>query len=225
MNGVDSDFPDEASFLYPIPNVALESVVTETPVPLGWMRSVYALQMGFASESFIDELAEAAQKDPLEYRLQLLAKDTEIKYFDASWSTARMRNVLKLAGEKSGWHKPLAAGHYRGIACFGCFSTYAADVVEISMENGQPRVHRVVSVVDCGQVVNPNIVEQQIQGSVVFGLANVLRAQITIDKGKVVQGNFDTYQPIRMNEAPKVEGYFVPSTSRPQEWASLRFHR
>ncbi|MGH9516980.1 MAG: molybdopterin cofactor-binding domain-containing protein [Terriglobales bacterium] len=215
VNGVDSDFPDEAGFLYPIPNVSLESVVTETPVPLGWMRSVYALQMGFASESFIDELAAAAGKDPLEYRLQLLAKDTEVKYFDTSWSTARMRNVLKLAAEKFGWNKPLAAGRYRGIACFGCFSTYAADVVEISMENGAPRVHRVVSVVDCGQVVNPNILEQQIQGAVVYGLANALRAQITIDKGRVVQSNFDTYQPIRMNEAPKVEGYFVPSTEPP----------
>jgi isoquinoline 1-oxidoreductase beta subunit len=215
VNGVDSDFPDEASFTYPIPKVSLESVVTETSVPLGWMRSVYALQMGFATESFIDELAAAAGKDPLEYRLQLLSKDTEIKYFDTSWSTARMRNVLKLAAEKAGWNKPLAAGRYRGIACFGCFSTYAADVVEISMENGAPRVHRVVSVVDCGLVVNPNILEQQIQGAVVYGLANALRAQITIDKGKVVQGNFDTYQPIRMNEAPKVEGYFVPSTEPP----------
>jgi isoquinoline 1-oxidoreductase beta subunit len=215
VNGVDSDFPDEAGFVYPIPNVALESVVTETPVPLGWMRSVYALQMGFASESFIDELAEAAGKDPFEYRMQLLSKDAEIKYFDTSWSTARMRNVLKLAAEKAGWSKPLATGRYRGIACFGCFSTYAADVVEISMENGTPRVHRVVSVVDCGQVVNPNILEQQIQGAVVYGLANALRAQITIDKGKVVQGNFDTYQLIRMNEAPKVEGFFVPSTEPP----------
>jgi isoquinoline 1-oxidoreductase beta subunit len=215
VNGVDSDFPDEASFAYPIPNVSLESVVTETPVPLGWMRSVYALQMGFATESFIDELAAAAGKDPFEYRLRLLSKDTEIKYFDTSWSTARMRNVLKLAAEKAGWSKPLAAGRYRGIACFGCFSTYAADVVEISMENGSPLVHRVVSVVDCGLVVNPNILEQQIQGAVVFGLANALRAQITIDKGKVVQGNFDTYQPIRMNEAPKVEGFFVPSTEPP----------
>lgn len=215
VNGVDSDFPDEASFTYPIPNVSLESVVTETPVPLGWMRSVYALQMGFATESFIDELAAAAGKDPFEYRVQLLSKDTEIKYYDTSWSTARMRNVLKLAAEKAGWSKPLAAGRYRGIACFGCFSTYAADVVEISMENGAPRVHRVVSVVDCGQVVNPNILEQQIQGAVVYGLANALRAQITIEKGKVVQGNFDTYQPIRMNEAPKVEGFFVPSTEPP----------
>lgn len=215
VNGVDSDFPDEAGFVYPIPNVALESVTTDTPVPLGWMRSVYALQMGFASESFIDELASAAGKDPFEYRMQLLSKDAEIKYFDTSWSTARMRNVLKLAAEKAGWSNPLAAGRYRGIACFGCFSTYAADVVEISMEHDTPRVHRVVSVVDCGQVVNPNILEQQIQGAVVYGLANALRAQITIDKGKVVQGNFDTYQPIRMNEAPKVEGYFVPSTEPP----------
>jgi isoquinoline 1-oxidoreductase beta subunit len=215
VNGVDSDFPDEAGFLYPIPNVLLESVVTETPVPLGWMRSVYALQMGFASESFIDELAAAAGKDPLEYRMQLLAKDSEIKYFDTSWSTARMRNVLKLAAEKAGWNKSPGAGRHRGIACFGCFSTYAADVVEISMENGRPNVHRVVSVVDCGQVVNPNILEQQIQGAVVYGLANALRAQITIDKGRVVQSNFDTYQPIRMNEAPRVEGYFVPSTEPP----------
>ena len=215
VNGVDSDFPDEAAFTYPIANVSLESVLTETPVPLGWMRSVYALQMGFATESFIDELAAAAGKDPFEYRMQLLAKDTEVKYFDTSWSTARMRNVLKLAAEKAGWGKPLAAGRHHGIACFGCFSTYAANVVEISMENGAPHVHRVVSVVDCGQVVNPNILEQQIQGAVVYGLANVLRAQITIDKGKVVQGNFDTYRPIRMNEAPKVEGYFVPSTEAP----------
>ena len=215
VNGVDSDFPDEASFIYPIPNVSLESVITETPVPLGWMRSVYALQMAFASESFINELADAAGKDSLEYRLHLLSKDTEIKYFDTSWNTARMRNVLKLAAEKADWSKPLGAGRYRGIACFGCFSTYAADVVEISMENDAPQVHRIVSVVDCGQVVNPNILEQQIQGAVVFGLANALRAQITIDKGRVVQGNFDTYQPIRMNEAPKVEGYFVPSTEPP----------
>ena len=215
MNGVDSDFPDEASFLYPIPNIALEYVMTETPVPLGWMRSVYALQMAFASESFIDELAAAAGKDPLEYRLHLLEKDADIKYFDATWRTARLRNVLKLAAEKAGWDKPLPSGRHRGIACFGCFSTYAAEVVEISMQGDQPRVHRVVSVLDCGRVINPNILEQQIQGAVIYGLTNVLRAQITIDKGRVVQGNFDDYQPIRMNEAPAIEAYFVPSTEPP----------
>lgn len=215
VNGVDADFPDEASFLYPIPNVALDYVMTETPVPLGWMRSVYALQMGFATESFIDELAAAAGKDPLEYRLHLLAKDAEIKYFDATWRTSRLRNVLQLAAEKAGWSKPLPAGRYRGIACFGCFSTYAADVVELSIENDQPQVHRIVSVLDCGRVVNPNILEQQIHGAVTFGLANVLRAQITIDKGRVVQSNFDDYQPMRMNEVPEVEAYFVPSTEPP----------
>src|SRR5713226_4823554 len=215
VNGVDGDFPDEASFIYPIPNVSLEQVITETPVPLGWMRSVYALQMGFASESFIDELAEAAKKDPLQYRLHLLSKDEDIKYFDTTWRTSRMRGVLQLAAEKAGWSKPLPAGRYRGIACFGCFSSYAADVVEISMEKDGPRVHRVVAAIDCGQVVNPNILAQQIQGGVIFALTNALRAQITIAKGRVVQGNFDDYQPIRMNEAPKVETYFVPSTEAP----------
>jgi isoquinoline 1-oxidoreductase beta subunit len=179
------------------------------------MRSVYALQMGFASESFIDELAAATGKDPLEYRLHLLAKDADIKYFDTTWRTSRLRNVLKLVAEKAGWSKPLPAGRFRGIACFGCFSSYAAEVVEVSMAGDEPRVHRVVAVVDCGRVVNPNILEQQIHGAVIYGLTNALRAQITIDKGRVVQGNFGEYQPIRMNEAPVVEAYFVPSTEPP----------
>jgi CO/xanthine dehydrogenase Mo-binding subunit len=215
VNGVDADFPDEAAFIYPIPNVLLEQVITETPVPLGWMRSVYALQMGFASESFIDELAAAAKKDPLEYRLHLLAKDADIKYFDATWKTSRLRGVLQLAAEKAEWHKPLPADRFRGIACFGCFSSYAADVVEISMERDGPRIHRVVAAIDCGRVVNPNILAQQIQGGVIFALTNALRAQITIDKGRVVQGNFDDYQPIRMNETPKVEAHFVDSVEAP----------
>ena len=213
--GVDADLKDEAALVYSFPNALLDYVAPETPVPLGWMRSVYALQAGFASESFIDELAAAAKKDPLEYRLHLLAKDEDIKYFDATWKTARMRGVLQLAAEKAGWGKPLAAGHYHGIACFGCFGTYMAEVVEISMENDQPRVHRVVGAMDCGQVINPNILEQQIQGGVIYALTNALRGQITIDKGRVVQGNFDDYQPIRMNEAPVVEAYFAPSTEAP----------
>jgi isoquinoline 1-oxidoreductase subunit beta len=213
--GVDPDLKDEAALVYSFPNALLEYVVTETPVPLGWMRSVYALQAGFASECFVDELAAAAGKDPLEYRLHLLTKDEDIKYFDATWRTARMRGVLQMAAEKAGWGKPLAAGHYHGIACFGCFSSYMAEVVEISMENAQPRVHRVVGVIDCGQVINPTILEQQIQGGVIYALANALRAKITIDKGRVVQGNFDDYEPIRMNEAPVVEAYFVQSTEVP----------
>ena len=214
-NGVDPDLPDEAALIYSFPAATVEYVMTETPVPLGWMRSVYALQAGFASESFIDELAVAAKKDPLEYRLHLLSKDEDIKYFDTVWHTARMRGVLQLAAEKAGWGKPLPGGHYQGIACFGCFSTYMAEVVEITMENDQPRVHRVVAAMDCGQVVNPNILEQQIKGGVTYALTNALRARITIDKGRVVQGNFDDYAPIRMSEAPVIEAYSVPSTEAP----------
>lgn len=214
-NGVDPDLPDEAALIYSFPAATVEYVMTETPVPLGWMRSVYALQAGFASESFIDELAAAAKKDPLEYRLHLLSKDEDIKYFDTIWHTARMRGVLQLAAEKAGWGKPLPAGRYRGIACFGCFSTYMAEVVEISMEGDQPHIHRVVAAMDCGQVVNPNILEQQIKGGVIYAMTNALRAQITIEKGRVIQGNFDDYAPIRMNEAPLIEAYSVPSTEAP----------
>jgi isoquinoline 1-oxidoreductase beta subunit len=213
--GVDPDLPDEAALVYGMDNVSIESVIAETPVPLGWMRSVYALQVGFASESFIDELATAAGKDPLEYRLHLLSKDQDIQYFTTTWHTARMRGVLQLAAEKAGWKHPLPAGRFRGIACFACFSSYMAEVVEISMENGTPRVHRVVAVVDCGQVVNPSILEQQIPGGIVYALSNALRAKITIEKGRVVQGNFDDYAPLRMEEVPAVEVHAVPSTEVP----------
>jgi CO/xanthine dehydrogenase Mo-binding subunit len=214
-NGVDPDLPDEAGPVYPVGNYSIEYVLTETPVPLGWMRSVYALQAGFALESFIDELAVAAGKDPLQYRLHLLAKDQDLQYFTTTSHTARMRGVLQLAADKAGWDKPLPAGHFRGIACFGSFASYMAEVVEITIEKDQPRVHRVVAVVDCGQVVNPSILEQQIQGGIVYGLSNALRAKITIDKGRVVQGNFDDYAPVRMDETPVVEVYAVPSTEAP----------
>jgi CO/xanthine dehydrogenase Mo-binding subunit len=214
-NGVDPDLPDEAGPVYGIPNYLIEYVQTETPVPLGWMRSVYALQAAFALESFIDELAVAAGKDPLKYRLQLLTKDRDLTYFTTTWHTTRMRGVLQLAAEKAGWDKPLPAGRFRGVACFGCFASYMAEVVEITMEKDQPRVHRVVAAVDCGQVVNPGILEQQIQGGIVYGLSNALRAKITIEKGRVVQGNFDDYAPLRMEETPAVEVYAVPSPEAP----------
>jgi isoquinoline 1-oxidoreductase subunit beta len=214
-NGVDPDLPDEAGPVYGLPNYSIEYVMTETPVPLGWMRSVYALQAAFALESFIDELAVAAGKDPLQFRLHLLAKDQDLQYFTTTWHTARMRGVLQLAAEKAGWDKPLPAGHFRGIACFGCFASYMAEVIEITMENDQPRVHRVVAAVDCGQVINPAILEQQIQGGIVYGLGNALRAKITIEKGRVVQGNFDDYAPLRMEETPAVEVYSVPSAEVP----------
>jgi len=214
-NGVDPDLPDEAGPVYGIPNYEIEYVLTETPVPLGWMRSVYALQAAFALESFIDELAAAAGKDPVKYRLQILAKDQDLSYFTTTWHTARMRGVLQLAAEKCGWDVPPPFGRHRGIACFGCFGSYMAEAVEISIEGEEPRVHRVIAAVDCGQVVNPSILEQQIQGGIVFGLANALRAKITVDKGRIVQGNFDDYMPLRMDETPIVEVYAVPSQESP----------
>jgi CO/xanthine dehydrogenase Mo-binding subunit len=214
-NGVDPDLPDEAGPVYGLPNYSIEYVLTETPVPLGWMRSVYALQAAFALESFVDELAVGVGKDPLQFRLHLLAKDQDLQYFTTTWHTARMRSVLQLAADKAGWNTPLPAGRYRGIACFGCFASYTAEVVEITIENDQPRVHRVVAVVDCGQIVNPNILEQQIQGGIVYALGNALRAKITIEKGRVVQGNFDDYAPLRMEETPTVEVYAVPSSEAP----------
>jgi isoquinoline 1-oxidoreductase subunit beta len=211
QDGTDPEIKDEASFVYAFPNATVDHVLTETPVPLGWMRSVNALQVAFASESFIDELAVAARKDPLELRLRLLAKDENLN----GWQTARMRGVLQMAADKAGWSKPLPAGRYRGIACFACFNTYMAEVVEIAMESDKPRVLRVVGAIDCGQVINPNILEQQIRGGIIYALTNALRAQITIQKGRVVQGNFDDYEPIRMNETPEIEAYFVESTESP----------
>jgi isoquinoline 1-oxidoreductase beta subunit len=214
-NGVDPDLKDEAAFLYPIPNIKLEYVQAETAVPLGWMRSVYALQAAFASESFIDEMAHAAGQDPLAYRLHLLASDRDVQYFDTRWRTERLRGVLNLAAEKAGWGKSLPAGHYHGLACFGSFASYVAEAVEISMNGDTPRVHRVVAAADCGQVINPTILEQQIQGAVIYALTNALHAKIDIDKGRVVQGNFDDYAPVRMDEAPAVEAYYVKSTEAP----------
>src|SRR5262249_24067945 len=160
------------------PNVLIDYVMTETPVPLGWMRSVNALQVAFAAESFMNELAVAAGKDPLEVRVHLLSKGERKR----PWGAARCGGRLGIGWEKAGWGKPLTAGHYQGVACYASCNSYSTAVVEISMEGDQPRVHRVVSAIDCGLVVNPAILEQQIQGGVIFALSNALRAQITIEK-------------------------------------------
>jgi isoquinoline 1-oxidoreductase subunit beta len=213
--GIDPDLKDEASFLYLIPNLSIEYVAAPCAVPLGWLRSVYAAQMAFADESFLDELAISAGKDPLEYRLHLLAEDKEISYFDTKWRSDRLRGVLQLVADKSGWDKPLPAGHHRGIAAFGCFGTYAAEVVELTMQDGDPHVEHVVVAVDCGQVINPNILEQQMHSAVIFGLSAALRGQITIDGGQIQQANFDTYPILRMNEVPTIETYFVESHEAP----------
>jgi len=205
-NGMDSSSVEGVSDIaYDIPNILVDYQLTPGPVPQGFWRSVGASQNGFFSESFIDELAVAAKKDPYEYRKALLGKKP------------RHLGVLNLAAEKAGWGKPLPKGVYRGIAVLESFDTYVAEVAEVSVDKDNSiKVHRMVCALDCGQVVNPSIIEQQAMGAMVFGLTQTLKGEITIDKGRVVQANFDTYEPLRMMECPKMEVYIVPSKEVPR---------
>ena len=204
-NGMDSSSVEGVSDIaYDIPNILVDYQLVSGPVPMGFWRSVGASQNGFFSESFIDELAVAAKKDPYEYRKALLGKKP------------RHLGVLNLAAEKAGWNQPLPKGMYRGIAVLEAFATYVAEVAEISIDKDKNvKVHRIVCALDCGRVVNPGIIEQQAMSAMVFGLTQTLKGEITIDNGRVVQANFDTYEPLRLNECPKMEVYIVPSTETP----------
>ena len=203
-NGLDGELVEGAVELakaYAIPNAHIDCTMTDTGIPVGFWRSVSGSYNGFVVESFYDELAHAAKKDPYEFRRDLLA------------GAPRFLGVLELAAEKAGWGTPPAAGISRGIAVFKCFESYVAEVAEVSVaSDGTGKVHRVVCAVDCGPVVNPAIVESQMQGAIVYGLTAALYGEITIDKGRVVQGNFDRYEMLRMNEMPVVEVHIVPST-------------
>jgi isoquinoline 1-oxidoreductase subunit beta len=190
---------------YAISNFFCDYVLTETGVPVGPWRSVGNSQNGFITECFMDELARAAGKDPFEFRRKLLEK------------APRHRGVLELATEKAGWGKPLPAGQSRGIAVVESFGSFVAEVAEVSFNknSGEVKVHRVVCVVDCGRHVNPDIVAAQMESGIVYGLTAALKGQITIDKGRVEQGNFNDYEMLRLNEMPKVEVHIVPSNEAP----------
>ncbi|HWF08130.1 MAG TPA: xanthine dehydrogenase family protein molybdopterin-binding subunit [Bryobacteraceae bacterium] len=203
QNGVDRNGVDGiSSVVYGIPNFRVEYHPPEAGIPVGYWRSVGCSQNTFFVESFIDEMAAAAGKDPLEYRRHLLAKQP------------RLLGVLNLAAEKAGWGTPLPAGRFRGVAVVNNLGGFNAQVVEVSVSAGKYRVHRVVCAVDCGQVVNPAGVVQQIQGGIVFGLS-ALKGGITLDKGRVQQGNFDRYQVLRIDEMPVIEVHLVPSHETP----------
>jgi isoquinoline 1-oxidoreductase beta subunit len=159
----------------------------------------------FAVECFIDELAQAAKKDPVAFRRALLAK------------SPRMRKLLDTVAARIGWGKPLPKGRYRGVACapLAFFGTYVAQCAEVSVESDKTvRVHRVVCAVDCGEVVNPDTIEAQMESSIAYGLTAALKGEITIDKGRVVQENFDDYPLLTMDEMPKVEVYIVRSKEK-----------
>ncbi|HEX4574345.1 MAG TPA: xanthine dehydrogenase family protein molybdopterin-binding subunit [Gemmatimonadales bacterium] len=203
--GLDSEATEGGVGMpYAVANVHVDYLLTDTGIPVGFWRSVNNTFNGFVVESFIDELAAAAKQDPYEFRRKLLAK------------APRHLGVLELAATKAGWGMPLPAGRSRGIAVFKSFESYVAEVAEVSLgADGAPRVHRVVCAVDCGQVANPDIVEAQMGGAIVYGLTAALWGAITIDKGRVEQSNFHNYRMLRMAEMPVVEVHIVPSSEAP----------
>ena len=188
---------------YDIANLRVEYHDPGIGIPTGYWRSVGLSQNAFFIESFIDELAVAGGKDPVELRRRLHAK------------TPRLVAALDLAAEKAGWGRPLPPGRFRGVAAVAGFGSFNAQIAEVSIEQGNVRVHRVVCVVDCGRAVNPDGVVQQLEGGLVYGLSAALRGQITIDRGRVRESNFHQYSPLRMPEMPAVLSYIVPSTAAP----------
>jgi isoquinoline 1-oxidoreductase beta subunit len=203
-SGVDSfGVEGVADLPYDIPNLRVEYVRQEPGVQVWFWRSVGHSQNIFFSESFVDELAHAAGKDPFEFRRELLGK------------APRHKAVLELAAEKAGWGSTPPKGVHRGIAVAYSFGSYVAEVAEVSVgEDGRPKVHRVVAAVDCGDVVNPEIVRRQVESAIAYGLTAALYGRISFKEGRVEQGNFDTYPVLRMSEMPKVEVHILASGAR-----------
>jgi isoquinoline 1-oxidoreductase subunit beta len=203
-DGVDATAVEGASELpYAIPNVLVDWQQAPGGVPCLWWRSVGHSHNAFVVESFFDELAHAAGKDPYELRRELMEKHP------------RHKRVLELAAEKAAWRSPLGEGRGRGIAVHESFGSFVAQVAEVSVSTkGLVCVHRVVCAVDCGPVVNPKGISAQMESGVVFGLTAALYGEITFKDGRVQQGNFHDYPMLRMNEAPVVETHIVPSTDK-----------
>jgi isoquinoline 1-oxidoreductase beta subunit len=205
-DGLDPDTTAGAVDLpYALPNLRVEYLRVEPEgISTAFWRSVGPSHNVFVVESFMDELAAAAKQDPLAYRLRLL---------DAA---PRAKAVLELAAEQAGWGQPLPERVGRGVSLQFAFGTYMAQVAEVEVSKaGDVRVRRVVCAVDCGTVVNPDTVQAQVQGAVIFGITAALYGSITLKDGRVEQGNFDTYQALRMNEAPAIEVHIVESNEVP----------
>ncbi|NTU81614.1 MAG: xanthine dehydrogenase family protein molybdopterin-binding subunit [Chloroflexales bacterium] len=187
---------------YTIASVNQDAIIAPQPVPTGTWRSVHRSQTTFASEGFFDELAVAGGVDPLALRLRLAA-------------SPRMQRVLAMAAERAGWGGPLPAGSGRGIACLYDYGSFIAQVVELSVADGQIIVRRVVSAADCGIAVNPRTIEAQIEGAVIDGLATALSAEITVQGGQVEQQQLSDYGWLRISAVPRIETYLVPSQEEP----------
>jgi isoquinoline 1-oxidoreductase subunit beta len=191
-----------SDFEYAFPNMHVDWRRADAGIPTSFWRSVGYSQNAYFLEGFVDELAEAGGKDPVEVRRHLLA------------NSPRMLAVLNTVAEKSGWGKP-AAGHYQGVSVCNHIGSYFASVAEISLDKGKVRVERVVCAADCGAVVNPAIVRQQMESGIVYGLSAALTGAITIDHGRVVQSNFNDYRVLRINDMPKIEVYAAPTDNAP----------
>ncbi|MGA7388400.1 MAG: molybdopterin cofactor-binding domain-containing protein, partial [Pseudolabrys sp.] len=204
--GVDPDTAEGAiDLVYDLPNFHVEYVRVEPPgIPTAFWRSVGPSHNVFVTESFMDEVSAAAKQDPVAYRRALLDK------------SPRAKAVLELAAQKAGWGQPLPERVGRGVSLQSVFGTYMAHVAEAEVsKNGKVRVRRVVCAVDCGTAVNPNTVQAQIQSAIIFGITAALYGEITLKNGRVDQTNFDTYQMLRINEAPVIEVYIVESSEPP----------
>ncbi len=189
---------------YAIPNLRVDVRNMQTPVPVLWWRSVGHSHSAFAMESAMDMLAEAAGRDPVEFRTELLA------------NAPRHLGVLKLAAEKAGWGAELPAGWGRGVAVHKSFNTYVAEVAEVSTTvDGAVKVERIVAAVDVGVAVNPDVIRAQVEGAIGYGLGHAMRDEITFEQGEVVQSNFPDYEPLRVSDMPKIEVHIVASTEAP----------
>jgi isoquinoline 1-oxidoreductase subunit beta len=203
--GIDATSVEGASNLpYAVPNIDVELHTTDVGVPVLWWRSVGSTHTAYATEVFFDMVARAAGKDPLEARRALL-KDHP-----------RHRAVLDLVAEKAGWGTALPEGKARGIAVAEAFSTYVAQVAEVSRTaNGGIKIDRMICAVDCGIAVTPDVIRAQMEGGIGYGLSAILKGEVTLKDGIVEQGNFNSYDVLRINEMPKVEVHIVPSTAPP----------
>ncbi len=204
-NGIDQTMVEGASTLpYQIPNLRVSAHMADVGVPTLWWRSVGSTHTAFSTETFLDQLAEVADVDPLEIRRKLLAKHP------------RHLGVLNLAAEKAGWEKPLPPGRARGLAVHESFKSFVAHVVEVSAgSDGLPKVERVVVAADCGIPINPDVIKAQLEGGMGFGLSAAMFASVDLEDGRVVQSNFNDYRVLRINEMPDVEVHIVPSKESP----------
>ncbi len=202
-DGLDPFMTEAAVMPYDIPNQLGQVVIHDTGLRVGYWRSVSHALNVFANESFIDELALAAGKDPVAYRQALLTKEP------------RYLKVLATAADKAGWGKPAPAGRSRGVAVMEGYGTYLAVVSEVSVKGKEIRVHKVTVAADVGSMVNSNIVAQQIEGATIFGLSAALFGEITLKDGVVEQSNFHDYPVVRMNESPVIDVHMIASTEKP----------